>query len=71
MAMKAFGHFGGHKTDGTIIGGGGGIRFSTRGYRNYGWPYSYYRKLTTNYRPYAYSYFGYPFLYGYGSYPSS
>jgi uncharacterized protein (TIGR03000 family) len=64
---EGFGHFGGHSGWDNHW-GGGGVRFYS-GYRNYGWPYSYYRNYY--YRPYAYSYFGYPFLYGYGSYPSS
>jgi len=71
----SFGHFGGHSGFNNHWAGGGfnnwgrsGIHFSS-GYRNYGWPYSYYRNYS--YRPYSYGYFGYPYLYSYYSYPYS
>ncbi len=60
------GHFGGHSGFKNYWGGGGIGYYS--GYRNYGWPYNYYRNYS--YRPFAYG-FGYPYFYGYGSYPSS
>jgi uncharacterized protein (TIGR03000 family) len=62
----SFGHFGGYSGFNNYWRGGGFRYYS--GYRNFGWPYSYYRNYY--YRPYAYSYFGYPYLYGYYNYPS-
>jgi uncharacterized protein (TIGR03000 family) len=56
-----YGHFGGYNGFNNYW-RGGGLRYYS-GYRNFGWPYNYYRNYY--YRPYAYSYFGYPYLYGY------
>jgi uncharacterized protein (TIGR03000 family) len=63
------GNFGGHSGFNNHW-GGSGVRFYS-GYRNFGWPYNYYRN--NYFRPYAYG-FAYPYLYGlygYGGYPSS
>ena len=49
----SYGHFGGYGGFNNYW--GGGSRFYS-GYRNYGWPYSYYRN--NFYRPYVYGYFG-------------
>jgi uncharacterized protein (TIGR03000 family) len=66
LAWADHGHGGGHGWSGG--GWGGGVRYYA-GYRNFGWPYRYYRN--SYFRPYVYGYFGYPYVYGYGGYLSS